>query len=117
MLGQRDELGGGAERALPLRVVEPDPLADPGLLDALADRVDGARAVLVGDDQLGLQRNELARPADLPVGRVDAGDGDADAHLTRSGYRVGELAELDPARIGAGEGVGGGAHGHILKIP
>jgi hypothetical protein len=91
--GHDNILGRGAEGPLPLGLVEPDPLAHPRRLDAGADRVDNPRAVLVGDDprkgHLGLAAPGAAA---LGVGRVDGGDGEADAHLTGAGLGDGQLA-------------------------
>ena len=58
--GQHDVFGRGAERALPLPVPDPHPLADTRVGDALAHRVDLARAVAVRDDA---RKRDLARRA------------------------------------------------------
>src|SRR6185503_12275565 len=102
---QRDKFGGGAERALPLPVPQPDPFADARLRHAVADRVDDAGAVTVRDD---------ARPGDLAgralarfdVGGVDAGGGELDPHFARAGLRRCDVADLQHL-----------ARGPVLLVP
>ena len=65
--GQRADSAAVPELALPGREVEPHPLADAPGVDALADGLDHAGAVLVG--HLEGQADERAGPASAPSSR------------------------------------------------
>ena len=97
-----------APLALPGREVDPHALADPGLGDALADRLDDARPVLAGD--LERERDVAGVPgAGLPVGRVHARDREPHEHLAGARRRRGDLADGEHVRP-AGRRVGRGDH-------
>ena len=86
----------------------PDPLADPARVDALADLDDLAGAVLPRH----LERPRCGAGPRLPVGRVDAGDAQAHAHLARP--RRGQLDLLELQDVGrAGGAVHGSEHGGL----
>ena len=83
-------------RPLPGRLPQPDPLADGGRVDAVADRVDHPGAVLVrGSKPAGIG---VGAPG-LPVGRVHAGDRHPDPDLAGPG--LGHLAvdQLEDVRV------------------
>ena len=92
-LPRRDDgvLGRRPERALVGRLPDPDPLADQHRVDALADGLDRARAVLVR--RLAVRARVGVAPG-LPVGRVDAGEGDAHPHLAGPGLGDGPVDQL-----------------------
>src|SRR3954470_10866036 len=88
---QQDGLPGGddavlrrcAERALVGGLPDPDPLADEHRVDTLADGLDGPRSVLVR----GLAaRSWVGAAPRLPVGGVDAGEGDPHPYLAGAGF-------------------------------
>ena len=92
----------GSGRALVLGEVEPHPVADGEFGDAVADRVDHARPVLIGHDLVESERGRAAG-AGLPVRGVDARDGHAHAHLSRAGRDGLALGEReDGGASGAG---------------
>src|SRR5215472_5051900 len=105
-VGQLDRLPGRNHRPLRRRPPRPacrgqpgpHPLAGPARVDAVADRVDYARSVVVRDlepvDRAG--RGPAAR---LPVGRVDAGVLDLDPNLAGSWLRPVDV--LDPQDFAA----------------
>ncbi len=97
-----DEFGSGTEGAPPLPVPDPDAFAHAGRGDAVADSVDLAGAVAVRDHAW---KRDLARHpgAAFHVGRVDAGCGEAHAHLAGAGLR---RLHLVHAQHGAGRPVG-----------
>src|SRR6266550_6740013 len=81
--GQHDRLGGGTERAPPLAVPNPYPLAHARGRNAFAHAIDLARTVAVGNDA---GKGDLARQAGavLDIGRIDAGGGKPHPNLTGS---------------------------------
>ena len=93
---QRDGAGRRPEGALPLRVPDPDPLAEARRVDARPDPVDHAGAVAVRDHPRG-QHRARAR-AGLPVGGVHARGVNVHPHLARAGLRVRHLAETGAPR-------------------
>jgi hypothetical protein len=93
-LGGHDcELGGGAGGPPGGGHEEPDPLADPVLVDPFTDGVDHAGAVEVRGD-LGELFGVGGAGAGLPVGRVDPGHGDPDANLAGAWHGQITLDEL-----------------------
>src|SRR5262249_33266402 len=95
-------------------VPNPDALAHARGRNAFAHLVDLARAVAVRNDA---RKGDLARQAGaaLDVGRIDAGDGEAHAHLAASGPR--RLHFVDAQHV-AGRSVGlviGSAHGMLPR--
>ncbi len=91
------------------RMHDPDPLADAALRHAGTHGFDDAGAVGMGDDAAG---GRSARPAGalLRVMRVDAGPGDPDQHLARSGLRPRQVAQLEHLRRRPAALVPDGAH-------
>src|SRR5262249_39922470 len=106
----REELLRRPVRPVPGGLPQPDALADPTRVDPLPDRLDRARAVLVGDD-LGEPRRTSGSVAGarLPVGRVHARDPDADEHLAGCRLGVGPLDELEDGRV-SGLAIDDGSH-------
>ena len=99
-------LGRRPEGALVGGLPDPHPLTDEDRVDALADGVDRAGAVLVR----GLPaRARVGVGAGLPVGRVHAGERDADAHLAGAGLRDRPVDQLQDVGA-AGAVVGDGSH-------
>jgi hypothetical protein len=95
-LGQRDQVGCGdhdlrgvAAEGRPRH----DALADALRVDAVTDRSDGARH-LVAHDARGLRGVGIEADARERVGEVDPGGAHVDAHLPRSGRRLGTLLHL-----------------------
>src|SRR5262249_62136454 len=103
---------GRTEGSRTLAVPAPAPLAHARGRNAFAHLVDLARAVAVRNNA---REGDLARQAGaaLDVGRVDAGDGEAHAHLAASGLR--RLHFVDAQHL-AGRSVRlviGSAHGWL----
>ena len=93
MLGERDIFGRGAEgAAVALAVEEPDPLTDLKPRHAVADLIDDAGAVAVGDHARIFHR-AIAAGAAADIGGIDAGGLEPDADFARSGLRRRHLAE------------------------
>jgi hypothetical protein len=84
-LGEYDEILSRPLRTLPCSLPQPDALTDAAGIDALADRVDRARSILVGHgfgrDRLSLLAGSTTR---LPVSRIDSGDANPDAYFSSS---------------------------------
>src|SRR5579859_2534092 len=76
----------------------PHPLAEPPLVNAVADRVDHACPVMVRDLE-PVDRARRSSAAGFPVGRVDAGVLDPDPDL--AGPRLGRGDVLDPQHLAA----------------
>jgi hypothetical protein len=97
-LGHHRPLRRGPPPAARRREPEPDPLADPGRVHSLADRVDHPGAVLVRDlEPVHGARGGAA--AALVVGRVDRGHRHLDPDLAGPGLRRSQL--LDPQHLGS----------------
>ena len=106
-----DVLGGRAEGAITLRPVAPHPLPDPRRGRSLAHPVDGSRAVAVGDDA-GVRHPVAEGVLSLfHVAGVDAGGGDADAHLPRARLGVRHRPDDEDVTGGALFLVPGRVHG------
>ena len=81
-------LGGGPEGPVGLGAVDPHPLSDAALVDALADGVDDAGRVAVRDHpRVGHRGAEPAAPL-LGVAGVDTGEAHPNADLARAGVGV-----------------------------
>src|ERR1017187_5536662 len=87
--------------AVALSVIEPDPLADAKPRDAVADLVDNAGAVAVGD-HAGEFQCAIAAGAAADIGGIDAGGLQPDADFARSGHRRRHLAKGQYVRCGTG---------------
>ena len=90
-----DVLGRGAGRAPERRVEHPHALALAHRIDALADAIDLAGAVLARDLVLEADGAAAEPGAGLGVGRVDPGGAQADAHFARPRLGVGQLDQLE----------------------
>ena len=75
--------------------VEDDALAGLEAADAVAERLDDARAVGAEDARLRDGRQALADP---DVEMVERGGAEADEHLARPGHRIGRLLEHEHLR-------------------
>ena len=119
VVDDRDQLGMRSVAMLPdhrdrVAVLEPgvedDPLAHVQALDALAERLDGPRAVGTEDPRLRHRGEPFAHP-DVEV--VEGRRLEADEHLACAGHRIGHL--LDPDHLRAAILVDArGKHGTIL---
>ena len=84
--GQVRVLLRGAGGPLVAGEIHPDAITHREVLDALPERVDHTRTVLVGSYLRKRRRCTVAgAKAGLPVGGVDAGDDDADTDFARPG--------------------------------
>jgi hypothetical protein len=91
-------LGGAARRAAVAGQGHPDAILDAEAVDARADLVDDACAVVIRDRLVQGSAAGLST-ARLPVGRVDARDGDADPDLALTGLRNRALDLLEHRSI------------------
>ena len=112
---QHDRLGGGAERAPPLPVPDPHPLAHARGRHAFADAIDLAGAVAVRDHA---REGDLAGGAGaaLDVGRIDPGGAQPNAHFARARLRRIDLGDAQHLAGGAVLLVIGSAHGDLLHV-
>lgn len=111
VVGYDGVLGGGAEGAVGLGAVYPDPLSHAVDVDPVAHRVDDSRGVAVRDHpREGHGRAEPAAPF-LGVAGVDARDGDADADLAGAGDGIREFTDVQDIGGGALVVVPGSKHG------
>src|SRR6266567_1840883 len=91
----RTELeAGGAGLAAPRGKVDPDPLANPTGIDAVADSVDLASTVLVGNHERKWHLLAWAVRPGLPVGRVHTRDADTHSDFARRRLRSGQVNDL-----------------------
>jgi hypothetical protein len=95
------QLRRSSEGTVRLRPVHPHTLSDSAGVYALSDGVDDAGAVAVRND--ARERQPVPHPvaAFLGVPAIDARDGNPNAHLARSGLRVGHLTDLKHLRSGS----------------
>jgi hypothetical protein len=107
------ELGGRPEGALIGRLPDPHPFTDEHRVDALADGVDRAGAVLVGDLAV---RPRIGGAPRLPVGRVHPGERDTHADLAVAGLGNRAVDQLEDVGT-AGLAVGDGSHDGLLPAP
>ncbi len=111
VVGYDGVLGGGAEGAVGLGAVYPDPLSDAVDVDLGAHGVDDSGGVAVRDHpREGHGRAEPAAPF-LGVAGVDARDGDADADLAGAGDGIREFADVQDIGGGSLVVVPGSKHG------
>src|SRR4051812_10763742 len=95
LTGRHDrELRGSAESPVRLGAIHPDALADATTLDTIADSVDDASAVAMGNH--ARVRHAIPHPVAplLRVARVDGRERHADPDLPPPRNRVGHLADL-----------------------
>ena len=110
--GQGDIVGPGAMGALPLAVPEPDLFADAGRVDAVAHRLDPARAIGMGDDQrvIGSGHARTAAGAGLGIRGVHPGKGDPHEHFATGRAGLVDLIQREDVPGRAEMGIGYGAH-------
>jgi hypothetical protein len=112
-----DRLGGGTGRATHRGVIDPDALADALRVDAGADRVDDAGAVVTGHLVIEREHAPAEAGARLDVRRVDARGREAHAHLAglRPGQR--EVDDFQHVAGAAGAPVDRGLHAGAATRP
>ena len=110
-LGHGHVLRAGAVRAAALRVPQPDPLADPALVDPGTDRLDHAGAIAVGNDARIAEGLVAPAGAPLGVGGVDAGRVHPDQDLAGAGRRPRHITNADHVARRPGRLVPGSPHG------
>lgn len=117
ILGHDGELRGGAEGPIGLGAVDPDALSDAAPGDAVADRVDDARAITVRDHTR--VRHPVANPvaALLRITRIDARNRNPDPYLTRARLRIRHLADFEHVRSGSRSFVPSREHPRHLRPP
>jgi hypothetical protein len=93
MRWNHDVLGGGTEGSSAIGLIDPDAFADSGFGHSEADAVDYAGSILARNDarkfHMGVAEIGASR---FGVGRIHAGDVDADSDLSDFGRGVGHLA-------------------------